>query len=93
MLEDYFQQQFIHKFFNQLSSLTEDSLVGQIHSYLVKFVDFFVQISIVFNYALLKEFTQQLVDRIELLSSGFDEQIPEIIAVSLNNNLKKILIV
>lgn len=82
LLSDYCQQHFIIEFFSQLPQLIEEETADHVYPYLSKFVDVFVQISVAFHYDLLKQFMESLVSHIELLSGGFSEEIPEIIAVS-----------
>ncbi|KAI6175933.1 hypothetical protein M3Y97_00744300 [Aphelenchoides bicaudatus] len=81
LFDDFCQQTFIHNFFEQLPRLVEDCAAGSVGYYLIKFVDVLVQLSVTFKYELLEQFSKQLICNIELLSSGFDERIPEIVAL------------
>jgi hypothetical protein len=69
--------------------LIENDFADQIYSYLRKFVDVIVQLSVVFDLDLFKRLSHQLVDRIECLSNAFDDEISEIVAV----NQEKILLI
>lgn len=83
LFDDFCHRSFIDQFFNQFPRLVEECAAGPIGHHLIKFVDVLVQLSVTFNYSLLEQFTGQLILNIELLSSGFDEEIPELIAVCL----------